>query len=153
MKNRGKRFTKERQDKWFLMLEAGSTRAEANELVGVSKNTIQVWVNRGKKESAGPYFEFHKRLSEIPKRTRRKAPATELVSAVRNGELDASDEALERLLVWIAYNEKSVSAVKLIFDRRRQVDDQSTSQEASGKQSVFDRLDELAALRERKTGS
>jgi hypothetical protein len=145
------KFDSSRRETWFKIVEGGSTQREANEVVGVSHKTIDYWRKKGREASEGEYHEFVQRLDAVPKRSRRRS-ANEVAASVRNVEYDGSPEALERLLVRFAHEDRSVAAIRLLNDIRRQRAEQDT-EPVKQKTSSLDRLDELARLRSRKVGT
>jgi len=145
------KFDSSRREAWFKIVESGATQREANEVVGVSHKTIDYWRKKGREATEGEYHEFVERLDAVPKRSRRRS-ANQVAASVRNGEYDGSPEALERLLVRFAHEDRSVAAIRLLNDIRRQRAEQDIGP-AKPRASALDRLDELAQLRSRKVGT
>jgi hypothetical protein len=136
------RFTDDRREKWLQLVESGATQEDANTKVGVSPVTIARWGKKGRLASEGPAFEFAQRLDALPARKPRPAPKS-LVAEQRRGRLSLDD--LVGLLEDAAI-QGNVQAMKYLIERpwEKDADDEKPGT------SIFD---ELAALRERKTGT
>ena len=145
MPDTSQRFTLERRAALLAELEAGKTQGEACETVGVSPATLRKWLRRGRTDTEGHAHEFA-RAHDALKPRRRKPRPQELVNQERQGGL--SVEELVKLLEHEALN-GNVQAMKYLLERPWERKNDSNETEAK-ETSVFD---ELAALRERKTGA
>lgn len=145
MANTGQKFTLERRAAFLAEIEAGRTQAQACKTLKVSGATIQKWLSRGRTATEGEAHDFARAYDQL-KPPRRKRKARELVEEQRQGGLSVED--LVRLLEHEALN-GNVPAIKYLLERPwERTDDSNETKEVES--SVFD---ELAALRDRKTGT
>ena len=143
------RFTPARREQFLQLLESGQSVSTAAGEVGLSRNTIQSWVNRGKTETAQAdarefSSEYRRILDSRPKKKRRATPQA-LVAEHEAGRL--SESQLLGLLEEAAQN-LNVPAIKILLDRLEPAD--ASSHEETKPLSI---LDELQSLRARKHGS
>ena len=141
---KAQRFTQERRELWFRLVESGETQEAANREVGVSPTTVARWRAKGRQELEGDAFEFAKRLDAVSRRKPKRA-AKDVVADVAAGRVQGTDEELEQLLIKIAFEENSVPAVKYLREMRRERNEEQA--EAKKPLAEPDFFDELAERR------
>jgi len=138
------RFTPERRKTWLELVESGQSQKNANLEVGVSDRTIAQWLKLGRLQTEGEKFEFAQAYDAAKPQRRKPAPA-ELVKDERAGQL--SVKQLVALLEHEAL-QGNVQAIKYLLERPWE---KKHEEGDGGKAPTI--LDELSALRERKTNA